>query len=55
MDGGEHQGTSDDEGDATAITVIDIAEEGRHQDGAERSDAGEEASQIRVNAVFDDH
>ena len=35
MDGGEHQGTCDDQRDAFAIAVVDKSEERRHQDGAE--------------------
>ena len=55
VDGGEHQGTGDDEGDALAITVIDKSEEGCEEHRAEGGDAGEETCEVWIDAVFHHH
>ncbi len=55
MDEGEQQRAGDDKGDTASVAVVDVAEEGGHQDGAEGGDAGEEAGEFGIDAVFHHH
>ena len=55
VDGSQHQGTSDDKGNALAVFVVDIAEKGRHEYGAEGSYRGEQSGNIGVDTVLHHH
>ena len=55
MDGSEHEGTCDDEGDTFAITVVDESEERGQEDRAEGCNRREESCDIGIHTVLDDH
>ena len=53
--GRQHQGTRDHQRHTLAIAVIDESEKGRHEDGAEGRDGGEDARDVGIDAVFHHH
>ena len=55
MDGGQHECSRDDQGDAASVAVVDESEEWRHEHGAKGGYAGEESCYIGVYGILHHH